>query len=347
MASRTLIQEFFKNQYSVEQRFVALNALALGARELAGLPVPPTRVPEQRTAFPSKTLPAPLHRKYLAAAGHADTDSLPQIMDDISRLTLDKERASSAAAPEVIRERRLRLQKARPGVTELPAASDLNPYSAQQAPLARPPTRFIDVAAAHFIMPLVHAFWAFLRDEQAREARTAHQPGRGRYYGAGTGLVLSPLVLAQLLRTLGILVHAAQHAPEWIGIVAPGALELAVTVGTRPISHAELEADGAAAEEDRQAKEASVLTAALELALVVLDGALELDGGRILGLEHTTLVLGLREWAEKVFTSLERGLRVQGGGGVHEVKLNRAAAGVLLKIDELMGKWSRSMLDTR
>ncbi|KAF8160588.1 telomere length regulation protein-domain-containing protein [Pholiota molesta] len=307
-AAPTLIQEFFKNQYSVEQRFVALNALALGARELAGLPVPPTRVPEQRTAFPSKTLPAPLHR---------------------NRLTLEKERAASETAPEIVRERRLRLQKPRPGVTELPAPSDLNPYSAQQAPLARPPTRFIDVAAAHFIMPLIHAFWAFLRDEQAREARTAHQPGRGR-----------PLVLAQLLRTLAILVHAAQHAPEWIGIVAPGALELAVT--------AELEADGAAAaEEDRQAKEAAVLTAALELALVVLNGALELDGGRILGLEHTTLVLGLREWAEKVFTSLERGLRVQGGGGLHEVKLSRAAAGVLLKIDELMGKWSRSMLDTR
>ncbi|KAF9476587.1 hypothetical protein BDN70DRAFT_882199 [Pholiota conissans] len=343
----TLTQEFFKNQYSVEQRFTALNALALGARELASLPVPPTHVPDQRIAFPSKTLPAPLHRKYLAASGRADTASLPQIMDDISRLTLDKERASTTTAQEIIRERRLRLQKTPPGVTELTSAISLNPYSSLQPTIARPPTRYIDVAASAFIMPLIHAFWAFLRDEQAREARTALLPGRARYHGAGTGLILNPLVLAQLLRTLAILVHAAQHAPEWIGIVAPEALELSVTVGTRPVSHDELNAgDGAQTQEDRRAKEASVLTAALELALVVLDGALELDGGRILGIEHTTLVLGLREWAEKVFESLERGLRVQGGGGAHEMTLSRIAAGILLKIDDILGKWSRSMFDS-
>jgi hypothetical protein len=37
---RAIAEEFFKNQYSTDQRYVMLNALALGAHELAGLPLP-------------------------------------------------------------------------------------------------------------------------------------------------------------------------------------------------------------------------------------------------------------------------------------------------------------------
>ena len=146
------------------------------------------------------------------------------------------------------------------------------------------------------------------------------------------------------LLQVGILVHASQNAPKWLAIIAPDALELAVAIGTRPISHMETEDDEM---EPGHKKEASVLTSGLELALIVLDRALEIDGGKILGLEHTTLVLAVGEWAGKVFASLEKGLRVPGGGGVHEAKLNRAAAGVLLKVEELSSKWRRSMLDTR
>jgi telomere length regulation protein len=184
-----------------------------------------------------------------------------------------------------------------------------------------------------------------LRDEQTREERTAQKDnGPARYVSAGTGLILNPLVLAQFLRTLAILVNASKNAPEWLAIIAPESLELAVTIGTRPVSHMNTDPDESG--EDRESKEASVLTSALELALVILDGALEIDGGRILSLEHTTLIFGLGEWAGKVFASLEKGLKVQGGGGMHEARLSRAAAGVLLKVDELTSKWRRSMLDT-
>jgi len=105
--------------------------------------------------------------------------------------------------------------------------------------------------------------------------------------------------------------------------------------------------DGGGGEGQRQSKEASVLTSALELALVVLDGALEIDGGRILSLEHTTLIFGLGEWAGKVFANLEKGIKIQGGGGMHEARLSRTTAGVLLKVDEMTSKWRRSMLDMR
>jgi telomere length regulation protein len=337
-----LIEEFFKNQYSTDQRYIALNALATGARELASLPIPVSKVSSERTSFPSKMLPAPLHRKYISAQ-KSDTQLVPLLMDQISRQALNHEQSDTNQFPEIIRERRLRLQKPR-GITEITPS---HPLLQLQKPLQTQTTKFIDVAAEFFIMPFINRFWIFLRDEQTREERTAHHEGRGRYHGAGTGLILNPLVLSHVLRTLGILVNASQNAPEWLAIIGPESLELAITVGMRPISHMLSSGDLEDGEEERQENEASVLTSALELALVVLNGSLEIDGGKILSLEHTTLILGVSEWATKVFSSLEMGIKVQGGGGLHEMKLSRAAAGVVLKSDELRSKWGRSMLDTR
>jgi len=274
------------------------------------------------------------------------------MVDDLSKKALEPQHAAAATsdAPEFVRERRLRIQKTTqsPRVVEI-VPNSLSPFSSNESSgtrISQPKTRFIDVAAEFFIIPLISAFWAFLRDEQAREERTSHREGLGRYHAAGTGLILNPLILAQFVRTLAILVNASVNAPEWLAVIAPDALELALTIGTRPTSHMEVddEEEGAT---DRQSKEASLLTATLELALVIIDGALEIDGGRILGLEHSTLVLGVEEWAGKIFSNLEKGLKLEGGGGAHEVKLSRAAAGVLLKVDELTSKWRRSMLDTR
>ena len=286
-------------------------------------------------------LSAPLHRKYMSA-GKSDTQLVPLLMEEISRQALSNEQANTSQFPEIIRERRLRLQKPR-GITEVALS---HPLSQLQEPLESQTTRFIDVAAEFFIMPFINRFWIFLRDEQTREERTAHNEGRSRYYGAGTGLILNPLVLSHVLRTLGILVHASQNAPEWLSIIGPESLELAITIGTRPISLM-VSSDGEKGEEEEEENEASVLTSALELALVVLNGSLAIDGGKILSLEHTTLILGVSEWATQVFSSLEKGIKVKGGGGMHEMKLSRAAAGVVLKSDELRARWGRSMLDTR
>jgi telomere length regulation protein len=338
-----LIEEFFKNQYSTSQRFVALNALALGAREMAALPLPPSAVAAERVAFPSKTLPAPLHQKYISAG---DQRTIPLIMDSISHQAIERGKdATVDKVPELIRERRLRVPKSSNIVEVSQTTKAIPPVPAVSAHV----TPFTEVATEFFIGPLVNRFWLFLRDEQTREERTVHRQGRDRYHGAGTGLILNPVVLAHYLRTLAILVHASQNAPEWQAVVAPDALEIAVTLGTKPMSHAETENEQEDNEDNDspRGKEASVLTAALELTLIVLDGCLELDGGRVIGLEHTVLLLGAGEWAGRIFAGLEKGLRVEGGGGAHEIKLRRAAAGVLLKVDELTSKWQRSMLDTR
>lgn len=327
-----------------------LNALAMGARELASLSLPPSifqSLDKNHISFPSKQLPMGLHQKYLAAGNQA-ADPVRYLLDGISREASDKGKGASAdKVPSLVRERHLRIRKpAR--ISEVQTENTIG-QAVLKNQMPKQKTTFTDVAAEFFIAPLINRFWLFMRNEQTREARTAHQEPLYRYKGAGTGLILNPVVLTHFLATLAVLVHAAQNAPQWLAVVAPDALELAVTLGTRPISQMEGVDDNYDTSEvsanDGTAKEAAVLTTALELVLVILDGCLELDGGRSLGLEYTALLLGAGEWAKEVFSQLEKGARVRGGGGAQEIKLKCAAAGVLLKIDELTSRWRRSMVD--
>lgn len=339
MLVRCIIEEFFKNQYSTNQRYVMLNALALGARELAGLYVPSSTIAVNRIAFPSKVLTPALHQKYLADSNQ--DSAVPQLLDGITLKAINRGKEPNADnVPGLVRERRLRLQTpAR--VTEVGHKLGEVPPSSK--------TSFNEVAAQFFIAPFINRFWLFLRDEQTREERTTHHEGRARYRGAGTGLILNPIVLSRFLSTLAIMVHASVHAPEWLAIIAPDSLELAITLGTRPVSLSEVEEseDDSVADGESKGKEASVLSTAMELALVVLDGCLEADGGRALSLDHSPLLLGTSEWASTVFAHLEKGAKVTGGGGAQEIKLRRAAAGLLLKADELTSRWRRSMVDMR
>ncbi|KAK0197314.1 telomere length regulation protein-domain-containing protein [Armillaria mellea] len=336
-----LIDEFFKNQYNVGQRYVMLNALALGAREMSGLAQPP--LPQ----YPSKLLPVSLHRKYVTGRD-SETSVLPAIMGDLTRQAIQstKDSATESAPPTMIRERRLRIQKPQM-VSEVRKPEHFNDTVQRSA------VKFTEVAAEFFVGPLVNRFWLFLRDEQTREERTAHLKGRQVYYGAGTGLILNSLVLSYFLSTLGVLLHVSRNAPEWSAVLGPDALELAVNIGTRPVSRIEDEEDLNRGEEAKNQegsgsmqREASVLQSALELALVILEGYQELDEGKSLCLEHTALLFGVGEWAGAVFSRLDKGERVKGGGGASETGLQRAAAGVLLKADTITSKWRRSMIST-
>ncbi|KZT65481.1 hypothetical protein DAEQUDRAFT_768844 [Daedalea quercina L-15889] len=353
-AAPALIEQFFRNQYSTNQRFVILNALAVGSAELASLPLlpPSVTVEPKRTSFPSKQLPAALHKKYLTAADrHNANDPIQLLVDDISRKAIDSGKEATAnRVPGIIRERHLRIR--RPAkVAEVPSGTPANqrPPGGESRPTNM---TFTEVAAEFFICPLINRFWLFLRDEQTREERTMHRPALHRYRGAGTGLILNAMVLARFLSTLAVLVHAARNAPEWLAVVAPDALELAVTLGTRPVSamegedEDEDESQGPNGEtRKRRGKEAAVLSSALELALIVLDGCMDLDGGRSLGLDHTALLLGAGEWAKEVFSKLDQGERILGEGGEQEIRLRRAAAGLVLKVEELSSRWRRSMVD--
>ena len=330
-----------------------LTALALGARELASLPVPPPNVAPSRISFPSKKLPPAIHQKLMAEG------PVQALLMDISQAATDKARddATSKAPPSFTRERQLRLQKpTKMSIIDNPAALNRFPETLHTtSPGHGPPAaRFIDLSAEYFICPLINQFWVFFRDEQTREERLSRRSDPlYRYRGSGTGLVLNPIVLAQFISTLAVLAHVGRNAPQWLALVAPDSLELAITLGTRPVSQADdddedldpaLKAEWGQATTSKD-KEASVLVASLELALVILDGCLDLDGGRSLGLEHTRLVLSAGEWAGNLLSWLEQGLRVAGGGGTQEVRLRRGAAGVMLKVQEISERWGRSMTD--
>ncbi|KAI9566479.1 telomere length regulation protein-domain-containing protein [Boletus coccyginus] len=345
ISAQCMIEEFFKNQYSSTQRSVMLNALALGARELASLPINSQAsqpLATQRTTFPSKMLPSVLHRKYLATSSN---NALQPLLEDITKAAVDRSQEVTVdKVPEVVRERQLRIRKPSK-ITEVVSAS----HRTSDPSVQRPPSTisFTSIAAEWFIMPFVNRFWVFLRDEQTREERTAQRDVLYQYRGAGTGLILNSLILSAFLNTMAILVHASQNAPQWLAVIAPNTLELAVTVGsrqiTRPVSEDSDDEDGSPKGSER--KEASVLTSALNLVLIILDGCIELDGGHSLGLEHTALLIGAGEWAGQVFNLLERGIQVTGIGGIHEVELRRATAGVLLKVDQITSKWRRSMVN--
>ena len=328
-----------------------LNALALGAHELAGLPLPDTAAVQpltgDRVSFPSKRLPGTQHQRYLLASS---TKQVQGLLQGISRLAIENTREANAdRIPNLVRERQLRIrQPAKVTEVKQPSTAQLL-EQIRMSQTQSATTKFTDVAVECFLYPLMNRFWLFLRDEQTREERTAHRDVLHQYRGAGTGLILSSLVLSHLLATLGVLVHASQNAPAWLAVVAPDALELAVTLGTRSISRGgedeDEEESGGGESGSGEDKDARVLATALELALVVLDACVELDGGRTLSLEHTALLLAAGEWAQGLFARLEKGVLVKGGGGAGEVRLRKAAAGVVIKVDEVSERWRRSMID--
>lgn len=325
-----MIDEFFKNQYSTEARFAILNALALGARELASLPVPHSDRLTNQDRFPSKRLPHALHQKYIALeGGELRRDPVVgTLVENITRSAIDsgREAAESKVAP-LVRERQLRINQPR-RVTEISRELE----SSITAAGSRVYEKFTDAAAEYFIGPFVGKFWVFLRDEKERESRTAGQTHG--YHGSGIGLILNPLVLSSFLSTLLVLIHAGRHSPAFLSVLAPDTLELALTLGTIPLSRSLEEKE----------LEAAVVNAALELTAVLLDACIDLDGGRLICLENGTLVMGVEEWASRVLGFLEDGVRLPGEGGVQEMKLRRSAAGVVLKVNEVRSRWDLAML---
>lgn len=320
--------------------------MALGARELAGLSVPVTAARQSsRLAFPSKLLPASLHNKYVAedeAAARASA-TVASIADGITRLALDKGKAEAEEkVPELIREKQLRIRKKTPTIVPVGAGGNPKyPSMAQQ----KPHVSYSVVAAEYFVVPLIEAFWTYLRDEQTRESRT-QLSGNAGYRGAGTGMILDALILKHFLSTLAVLVHAARHSTAFLNILAPSALELAGTIGSRPVTTVRSEEEDDDDNLRNIDKENSVLAASLELALVVLDACSDIDSGRTLALEHTSSLAGTREWSSEIFVGLDAsgGMMINQASGEAINRVRRAAAGVLLRIEEMWDQWKRAMI---
>ncbi|PFH46357.1 hypothetical protein AMATHDRAFT_155382 [Amanita thiersii Skay4041] len=322
-AAPCLIEELFKDQYSISQRFSALNAVSFGAQELNTIPSPPSPTISNQPRFP--------HNRSFASflTSHDTKVETLEIMDDVpehTNLELD--------APRTVCSQWQGLTKSSRRLS-LPSNSGLHVMP------------FTLLGSTYFILPLINRFWLYLRDGQTRQGGTMHLGGRSKYCGAGTGLLLSPLVLAQFLRTLAALAHTFRNATDWLAIIAPEALELAVTIGMQQTTYMDPEADvdniGLKTPE-REDVDALVLTAVLELILVILENCVEKDGGKYLCLYHMTILFNINDWASGIFSRLNQGYRPQGGGS-HETKLLKYIIAVLHQIDS-MQRWLKGTTDS-
>jgi len=310
----------------------------MGARELAGLPIPNGQINARKIDFPTKTLPAHLHRKYIRAEDHHPSQ-IDDAVSGLRNMLISKgARKGEEVVPELAREKRLRLGSSKkPLISEIGSLQDTRMMERSQLTEQKPVIPFKDVASECFIMPLINRFWQYFQETSLREERSIRSGIR--YRGAGTGMILSPLALEKFLMTLSLLLHSARHSSTFLAILCPEALELAMTIGS---SHLPSQANNAEsdAENEEERSEAQVVGAALEFCLVCLDGAVDLDRGRSLITDKPALVLGVGEWAMKIFEKEERGERAAGSGGEREGRLRAAAAGVAVKVSEITEKWS-------
>lgn len=246
-------------------------------------------------------------------------------------------RKGEEIVPELAREKRLRLGSSkRTMISEIGSLDEKRMIQNSQT-TQKPIVPYKEIASDCFIMPLINRFWQYFQDTSIREERSIRSGSQ--YRGAGTGMILSPMAVEKFLMTLSLLLHSARHSSTFLSVLCPEAMELSMTIGSSHLLHqpSTNENNDIA---DKPTSEAQVLGASLELCLVCLDGAVDLDQGRFLITDKSALVLGVGEWAMKIFEREERGEKAAGAGGEREGRIRAAAAGVAVKISEITEKWS-------
>ncbi|KAM0790027.1 hypothetical protein ACM66B_005356 [Microbotryomycetes sp. NB124-2] len=302
-AAPAIIEQYFHNNYSITQRIAMLSALALGARELAGLPTPVSTSSGESTSFPSRQLPPAMHKKLLGSDG---TDVIDRLSADLTNVALSSARSEAETTiPEAAREKVLRMRRFGSSKTTTSVAGR---------------TTYISVATEFFVMPLVNRFWVYVQD--ATSSASAGNPyTTGRVNSVPT--LLEPIVLSKYFSTVAVLVHAARHAPTFTTVIVPSVLSLLIILKPSRVDEAD---------EVVQASQ-------MELLLTVFDAVSDLDHGASLvnsthadGGSGIDIIMLVKEWAEQVFESDERRNTGLGRSG-------RASAGVLLRIDEVLQRW--------
>lgn len=174
---------FFDGDYSLSQRSSVLTTLGLSARELGGFKDDESLTKAKAsTSFPSKMLPAKMHRVYASSAQKQllqSTDDSPinELSQQLSRTMIQPLAASlvdKLAGPDILKVRtfssRMEVEKKR----SKPRANTL----------AR-------IVADAFFLPLTGRFSLHLKT-----------------FGA-SNVIFSPLLLSNYLRTLSLIMHAA------------------------------------------------------------------------------------------------------------------------------------------
>lgn len=340
---RAVIEQYFTDSYSIAQRHSLLAALAFAARELAGLPIPTASgdTPQPKSVepmFPSKQLPPAMHdhlvkRRRALGSGSEESERVELLATDLTQMALSGARADAETSiPQAAREKALSVNRTTRSSAGLAAKSAATTTTAT----------FSTLAAEVFILPLINRFWLYLRD-QATSGRNSSS-GDSYLGGSAVPQLLEPILLSRFLATVTVLVHAARHSPAFLAVIVPETLSFVLML--RPIvsSSSSQHVNSAGAPEPAR-DEDLVVASALELALAALDGTVHLDGGRMLMSSSVAngsggaLVADIKDWAEHVFEAEER----KGNGDLAVGRPGRAAAGVLLRVEEIVGKWRLSV----
>ncbi|GAA6004804.1 hypothetical protein JCM11491_002237 [Sporobolomyces phaffii] len=321
-----VIEQYFMPTYSISQLHTFLMALALAARELANLPSPssPSSAPPQppQSLFPSKQLPPALHRRL---ADSQPQDQLQVLAADLTSLALSNARQDAETTlPGAAREKLLSVRRFN------------SKSSALTKTMNEPSTpAYTTICAEYFILPLLNRFWLYLRDT-ATSTLYASGSSKGSYAGGpASSPILQPLLLSRYLATVAVLLDAARHAPTFLAVLAPETLALVCSL--RPPADSVSTRDRIAydaADESVRADREMVQAGQLEVILVVLAASHALDRGHTLVESSFQLLTECQEWAELVFAEAE-----DQSGGAAVGRAGRAAAGVLLRLEEIFSRW--------
>lgn len=345
LSAGALIEQFFGAEYSMAQRIAILNALAAAARELAGLEV-------RRS-----------HQLHQASDDHSITADLA---DDLSNVAITKARKEGEGrVPEIRKEQAVRLTSQRASANRMPGKiQEIGSIHSEvqtsriSSMMQQQPIRYVDVASSQFLFPLMNRLLAHIEEASSRFSRLK-SPASTLHTRAGAAAsevgwnstsLFEPRLLCSVLDTLSVLLHAARNSLDFLSVVAPEGLRVALTVVTvaLPLSVALLgyskrEMHGAVSEEGPvQVGNEEVLGAAASLMLIVLDAVWELDWGRsLLKGAHGSLLQDVEGFAAQMFEEQDRKGQTEATVGAKMVSQRRAgrcSAAIMLRLSEMRTK---------
>ncbi|CAO1634923.1 unnamed protein product [Parajaminaea phylloscopi] len=382
LASGALIEEFFGSTYSLGQRGAILNALASGARELAGLPNDASARQGERKSTP-------------IATGLAATQSLVDGLTDDAASRARKE--GEERVPEMRKERVMKLGAHRTGqlpggsiqvLDESRAAVTTRGHRAQLMPTTsalNKAERYIDVASTSFLFPLMNRLLVHIQEASSRFSRLATIGASSpAAVGWSSTSLFEPRLLCSILDTLAVLLHAARNTVDFLTAVLPEALQVSMTIVTvaLPLSVALLgrSRDASEVRPLRSGAPVSalagydeVLGAAASLILVALDAAWELDLGRSLLRRQSSsefplsmpnndedLLQSIESFAAQLFQEQDRKNNAAGSSFKRKERLGneaeaaavaqlmgragRASAAIVIRIEEMRSRAKEDML---
>ena len=321
-------ETFYNGEYSINQRAAILTTMGLSAREIAGLGKEDAKFTASDASedpFPSKLLPEKLHNHYLLNGKSSNSNLEAKKKKALLPFTGPMLTLSSNLENALIRP--LAAQAA--DVVTGPQALKIRTFSSRmevERKRSKPaPNGLAKIAGSAFLFPLIGRWQVHL------QIHGGLRPGTDSRTTA-----TSPYLLSTMLRTFGLILHAA--GPTTAGLPQITTELWTLLLSVRPF-----------------AAEKAVLEALLFAILTLLEVNIQAaDGGRRLAEEHARELLETREWVEGWMdhvggSTVRTGIEASIGGGGSErpgedERLNTLAAAVLVRTREVVERYQRLLL---